>query len=102
VSRSPHSFPYAASNRYYNSPASPSDRLVGAAAPDPGRIHHGLSVLATVAAELAAVGKPRRDDPHRALTAVLAALDDGRVARPPLAAPARGRASPLARSGVRT
>jgi DNA-binding MarR family transcriptional regulator len=44
-------------------------------------IHHGLSVLATVEAELAAaVGKPRMDDLHRALTAVLAALDDGRVA----------------------
>ena len=44
-------------------------------------IHHGLSVLTTVEAELAAaVGKPRMDDLHRALTAVLAAIDDGAVA----------------------
>jgi DNA-binding MarR family transcriptional regulator len=46
-------------------------------------IHHGLSVLATVEAELAAaVGKPRMDDLHRALTAVLAAIDGGAVTRP--------------------
>jgi DNA-binding MarR family transcriptional regulator len=43
-------------------------------------IHHGLSVLATIEAELAAaIGKPRMAELHRTLTAVLAALDAGAI-----------------------
>jgi DNA-binding MarR family transcriptional regulator len=46
-------------------------------------IHHGLSVLATLEAELAVeVGKARMDDLHRALAAVLAAIEGGAAARP--------------------
>lgn len=58
-------------------------KLIRLSRPGAEAIHHGLSVLAGLEAELAAtIGKARMADLHRTLTAVLASLDAGALTAP--------------------